>query len=68
MRNTTERPEAIQAGTVKLVGTQIDEIIKQTNILINNRDEYLKMSRSHNPYGDGQSSKRICDYLESFCV
>ena len=67
MRNTTERPEAVDAGTVKLVGTNTDEIVKQTENLIFNEDEYIKMSQSHNPYGDGQSSKRICDSLEFFC-
>ena len=68
MRDTTERPEAIQAGTVKLVGTSTLNITENVSKLINDPDEYQKMSFAHNPYGDGEASKRITrnlvEYLE----
>jgi UDP-N-acetylglucosamine 2-epimerase (non-hydrolysing) len=63
MRDVTERPEAIEAGTVKLVGTDIEKIIKSVNDLLNNKNEYQKMSLSHNPYGDGQACDRIVEIL-----
>ena len=63
MRNTTERPEALESGTVKLVGTNKNEIIKMVNRLLNDHDFYMQMSRSHNPYGDGNASGIICDIL-----
>jgi UDP-N-acetylglucosamine 2-epimerase (non-hydrolysing) len=59
MRETTERPEAVDAGTVKLVGTDVDLIVDQITILLTNSEEYDRMSLSHNPYGDGLSSSRI---------
>ncbi|HPQ35851.1 MAG TPA: UDP-N-acetylglucosamine 2-epimerase (non-hydrolyzing) [Tenuifilaceae bacterium] len=64
MRDTTERPEAIEAGTVKLVGTDKDLIISSVNELISNSELYNKMSTAHNPYGDGDASERIvkCNY------
>ena len=65
MRDTTERPEAVTAGTVKLVGTDKDTIVEETNQLLNNPNIYHKMSMSHNPYGDGLASKRIVNYLKS---
>ena len=55
MRDTTERPEALEAGTVKLVGTDKEKIIKEAQKLINDKKEYEKMSKSHNPYGDGKA-------------
>lgn len=64
MRDTTERPEAIEAGTVKLVGTNKDVIITEAQKLLNDRNEYEKMSRAHNPYGDGQASKRIVKFIK----
>lgn len=68
MRDTTERPEAIHAGTVKLVGTSTLSITKNVSKLIDDFDEYQKMSIAHNPYGDGNASKRIVknlvEYLE----
>jgi len=64
MRETSERPEAIEAGTVKLVGTDVDEITKQVDILMTNKTAYQNMSTSHNPYGDGKASARILDALE----
>ena len=64
MRDTTERPEAVEAGTVKLVGTKPEKIINEAQKLINNIEEYEKMSRSHNPYGDGKASVRIMEFLK----
>ncbi len=63
LRNTTERPEAVEAGTVKLVGTDKDVIISRTNELLCNGEIYKQMSKAHNPYGDGLASKRIVSYL-----
>lgn len=66
MRDTTERPEAVDAGTVKLVGTDADLIVRETNKLLHNQVAYDAMSRAHNPYGDGQASRRIRDAVLSF--
>lgn len=63
MRDTTERPEAIEAGTVKLVGTEVDAITKEMQKLLDDSNEYKKMSVAHNPYGDGLASSRICKIL-----
>lgn len=63
MRDTTERPEAVEAGTVKLVGTDIVKITSALNELLTNDESYKKMSHSHNPYGDGKACQRICDVL-----
>ena len=64
MRDTTERPEAIEAGTVKLVGTNSDKIIKEAQKLLDDQEEYEKMSQAHNPYGDGKASQRIVNFLK----
>jgi len=64
MRNTTERPEAIEAGTVKLVGTDERKIIKEVELLLKNPSKYHEMSKSKNPYGDGRASKKIVDFLK----
>jgi len=64
MRNTTERPEALEAGTVKLVGTDIKKIVNEANELINNQSTYIKMSKAHNPYGDAKACKRIVNFLK----
>ena len=64
MRDTTERPEGIAAGTLKLVGTNEETIYKNFKLLLENMDEYQKMSNASNPYGDGYASKRIADVLE----
>ena len=61
MRDTTERPEAVEAGTVKLVGTDIDIITSQVQMLLDDKDAYKTMSRAHNPYGDGKACKRILE-------
>ena len=63
MRDTTERPEAVDAGTVKLVGTDVDLIVNEVRNLLLNENVYADMSRAHNPYGDGQACKRILDFL-----
>jgi UDP-N-acetylglucosamine 2-epimerase (non-hydrolysing) len=63
MRDTTERPEALEAGTVKLVGTDKDKIINEAQMLLDDKTEYEKMSKSHNPYGDGMACKRIITYI-----
>lgn len=66
LRNVTERPEAVKAGTVKLVGTDISAITTEANKLINNKEEYAKMSKAINPYGDGKASERIVDIIENY--
>ena len=63
MRQTTERPEAVEAGTVELVGTDIDHIVNACARLIHEPAHYRKMSEAHNPYGDGQAAQRIADIL-----
>ena len=65
MRDTTERPEAVEAGTVRLVGSDRDNIIKEVQDLIDDSDEYQKMSKAHNPYGDGNASKNIVKILRN---
>ena len=59
MRDTTERPEALEAGTVKLVGTSYDKIVNEVSALLENQDYYNKMSKAINPYGDGKAFGRI---------
>lgn len=63
LRNVTERPEAVEAGTVKLCGTNVEVIVKEANELIRNEEAYKIMSKAINPYGDGLASKRICDAI-----
>ncbi|MEH0760556.1 UDP-N-acetylglucosamine 2-epimerase (non-hydrolyzing) [Vibrio sp. 16] len=65
MRETTERPEAVEAGTVKLVGTDKVSIISEVNRLINDEEAYTKMSKAHNPYGDGQACSRIINAIRN---
>lgn len=65
MRDTTERPEAVDAGTVKLVGTDHTAIVREANRLLDDPAAYEAMARAHNPYGDGQAARRICDILKS---
>lgn len=64
MRDTTERPEGIAAGTLKLVGTDEDSIYRSFKLLLEDNDEYERMSQASNPYGDGFASKRIADIIE----
>lgn len=63
MRDTTERPEAVEAGTVKLVGTNTEKIIQEAETLIQNKHEYDRMAQSYNPYGDGKATGRIVKEL-----
>ena len=65
MRDATERPEAVEAGTVKIVGTDSRVIIDESQKLLDNLDEYNKMSRAHNPYGDGSASKKIVNFFKT---
>ena len=64
MRDTTERPEALAAGTVKLVGTNREIIIKEAQKLLNDKTEYEKMSKAHNPYGDGKACEKIVEFIK----
>ena len=64
MRDTTERPEALEAGTVKLVGTAYDKIVDEVSVLVENREYYDKMSKAVNPYGDGKACTRIVEVLK----
>ncbi|MBT7957549.1 MAG: UDP-N-acetylglucosamine 2-epimerase (non-hydrolyzing) [Rhodospirillaceae bacterium] len=63
MRDVTERPEAVEAGTVKLVGTDERKIVEETMALLDNEEHYRQMSHAHNPYGDGKASERIVTEL-----
>ena len=63
MRDTTERPEALESGTVHLVGTDYIKIVSEVSTLLEDAAAYEKMSKAVNPYGDGHACERICDYL-----
>jgi len=63
LRNTTERPEAIAAGTVKLIGTDRDRVYSETRSLLVNHEEYHRMATACNPYGDGQAARRIVEFI-----
>ncbi len=63
MRNTTERPEALEAGTVKLVGTDYDAIVGNVSVLLDDAEAYERMSHANNPYGDGHACERIVNHL-----
>jgi len=65
MRDTTERPEALEAGTVKLVSTHAETIIKEAQKLLNTKNKYEKMSKAHNPYGDGKACKKIVEFIKN---
>jgi UDP-N-acetylglucosamine 2-epimerase (non-hydrolysing) len=65
MRDTTERPEASDAGTVRLVGTDVDKIITETRQLLSIEEAYKKMSTLHNPYGDGKACERIINFVSN---
>lgn len=64
MRDTTERPEAVEAGTVKLVGTSLVGIVSATSELLDNQSVYDKMAKAHNPYGDGKACDRIIHFMK----
>ncbi|MBN1340514.1 MAG: UDP-N-acetylglucosamine 2-epimerase (non-hydrolyzing) [Bacteroidales bacterium] len=66
MRDTTERPEAVDAGTVRLVGTDRDLIISEAGKLLRDQNFYLTMSKAHNPYGDGHASQRIVEHIKQY--
>ena len=68
MRDTTERPEGVAAGTLKLVGTEEETIYREFTRLLDDRDAYEAMSRASNPYGDGRASERIADILERIAL
>ena len=68
MRDTTERPEGIRAGTVRLVGTMENKIVREAQKLLDNKKEYNRMSRANNPYGDGNASKKILTILEKLII
>jgi UDP-N-acetylglucosamine 2-epimerase (non-hydrolysing) len=63
MRDTSERPEAIEAGTAKLVSTVVKTIIEEVQTLISNKVEYDRMARAVNPFGDGTAARKIAEYL-----
>ena len=63
MRDTTERPEAVEAGTVVMIGTKREKIVSSVTELITNSKKYKNMSLSHNPYGDGEACNRIIKRL-----
>jgi UDP-N-acetylglucosamine 2-epimerase (non-hydrolysing) len=63
LRDTTERPEGVHAGTVRLVGTSFESIVSSASRLLGDREEYRRMSDAVNPYGDGQACKRILEAL-----
>jgi UDP-N-acetylglucosamine 2-epimerase (non-hydrolysing) len=65
MRDVTERPEAVKAGTVKLVGANRDRIVENVSILLDQKSAYAAMSQAHNPYGDGHACKRIIETLKA---
>jgi UDP-N-acetylglucosamine 2-epimerase (non-hydrolysing) len=64
MRETTERPEALEAGTVKLVGTDAEKIARETFALLNDASVYAQMSKAYNPYGDGKANARIIEFIK----
>lgn len=68
MREVTERPEAVDEGTVRLVGTNPSSIVSEVTNLLNSRKEYEMMSRAHNPYGDGMASSRIINIIKERCI
>lgn len=68
MRETTERPEAVEAGTVRLVGTRSEEIVGQVERLLDDRDAYEAMAFAHNPYGDGKAAGRIVDIIREWAA
>jgi len=63
LREKTERPEAVEAGTATLVGTDVGKIVDATTTLVQNAEEYERRRRIHNPYGDGMASSRIATFI-----
>lgn len=66
LRDHTERPEGVEAGTSKVIGTDYDNIVRNVKQLIEDNDAYQRMSQASNPYGDGQASRRICEAIEYY--
>lgn len=66
LRNVTERPEGVEAGTLKLVGTDYERIVRETEILLHKPEEYAKMANAVNPYGDGMASQRIAEHIVEY--
>ena len=66
MRNTTERPEGIESGTVRLVGSDPNKIFEMVNDVLNDFETYESMAKAINPYGDGHSCKRIVDFMDQY--
>ncbi|MCD8311019.1 MAG: UDP-N-acetylglucosamine 2-epimerase (non-hydrolyzing) [Firmicutes bacterium] len=66
LRTETERPEAVEAGTVKVIGTNANDIVREASLLLRDADEYSRMAKSVNPYGDGHASERIADAIISY--
>jgi UDP-N-acetylglucosamine 2-epimerase (non-hydrolysing) len=65
MRDTTERPEGVHAGTARLVGTDSETIISQVGLLLNEQDVYNKMAKAVNPYGDGKASNHVFNFISN---
>jgi len=66
LRDTTERPEGVVAGTLKLVGTDEDVIFDAAHTLLSDTSAHMKMAKASNPYGDGEASRRICDHIKAY--
>lgn len=66
LRDTTERPEGVEAGTLKLTGTEEEDVYREAELLLTNQPLYQQMSETANPYGDGKASKRICDNIKYY--
>ncbi|MGM0794823.1 non-hydrolyzing UDP-N-acetylglucosamine 2-epimerase [Staphylococcus cohnii] len=66
LRDTTERPEGVEAGTLKVIGTDSKDVFKETEKLLKDKKAYSKMSQAQNPYGDGEASKRICENIKYY--
>jgi UDP-N-acetylglucosamine 2-epimerase len=66
LRDKTERPEAVEAATARLVGTETGRIVSEASLLLDDPQEYARRARVHNPYGDGHASSRIGDAIRSF--
>ena len=68
LRRTTERPEAVEAGTARLIGTDSADMVAEASRLLDNPEAYEAMARAHNPFGDGHASGRIVEAARSFLV
>ncbi|MBF7017992.1 non-hydrolyzing UDP-N-acetylglucosamine 2-epimerase [Staphylococcus durrellii] len=66
LRDNTERPEGVEAGTLKVIGTEYSSIMKATTHILDNKEAYQQMSKASNPYGDGRTSQRICEIIEDY--